>query len=62
VIPGDPEAPGITCHKFIQVVWRAKPENKTKSFTPKACPGTGIIGQLPDIARQARLFREIGIP
>lgn len=54
--PGDPVQPGITCHKFIQVVWRAKPENKSKPFTPKSCPGTGIIGQLGDLARQARLY------
>lgn len=53
--PGDPTKPGITCHKFIQVVWRAKPENKTAKFTPKDCPGTGVIGQLPNLARLAKL-------
>jgi hypothetical protein len=60
--PGNPEAAGITCHKFIQVVWRRDPANKDKPFTPKACPGTGVIGQLPDLSRQAKLFRAIGIP
>lgn len=47
--PGDPASPGITCHKFIQLVWRAKPENQSKAFTPKACPGTGIIDQFGDL-------------
>jgi N-acetyl-anhydromuramyl-L-alanine amidase AmpD len=60
--PGRPQDPGITCHKFIQEVWRKDPANAGKAFTAKACPGAGVIAQLGDLARQAKLFREIAIP
>lgn len=52
--PGDPTAAGITCHKFIQVVWRRDPANAKKKFTPKNCPGTDAIDQLPFLSLLAR--------
>jgi hypothetical protein len=52
--PGDPEKPGITCHRFIQEVYHKK--WPTKSLTWKACPGTGIIGQLPLLSSLAKTY------
>ena len=58
--PGDPTKACITCHRWIQTA--AKREIKAgrlaaMAITDKACPGTGIIGQLPEIAQRARAWK-----
>jgi hypothetical protein len=52
--PGDPEKPGITCHRFIQEVYHKKWPDKKLDF--KACPGSGIIGQLPLLSSLAKSY------
>jgi hypothetical protein len=50
---GDPTRPGITCHRFIQEAYhRLKPD---AAIEWRACPGDGIIGQLPDLLRLAKM-------
>ncbi|MBV9836361.1 MAG: N-acetylmuramoyl-L-alanine amidase [Alphaproteobacteria bacterium] len=60
--PGDPTKACITCHRFIQVA--AKREIKAGRLSPmditdKACPGTGIMGQLQEIANNARRWKAL---
>jgi hypothetical protein len=52
--PGDPEKPGITCHHFIQQVYHKKWPDRDITF--KACPGTGVIGQLPVLSSLAKTY------
>jgi hypothetical protein len=52
--PGYPEKPGITCHRFIQEVYHKKFPKEEVKF--KACPGSGIIGQLPVLLTLANTY------
>jgi hypothetical protein len=58
--PGDPTKACITCHRWIQTA--AKREIALHHIQPmtisdKACPGKGIIDELPEIAQQARIWK-----
>jgi heterodisulfide reductase subunit C len=55
--PGDPERPGITCHRFIQEVDHSKWPDKSLEW--RACPGTGIIGQLPLLSTLAKTYAAV---
>jgi len=51
---GDPRNPGITCHRFIQEAYhREFPDAKIEW---RACPGDGIIGQLPQLLTLANNY------
>jgi hypothetical protein len=51
---GDPEKPGITTHRFIQLEYLKRFPGQT--ITPKPCPGEKVIGQLADLERMAKLY------
>jgi hypothetical protein len=58
--PGDPTKPCITCHRFIQTAAKreiAAGRLAPMTITDKACPGSGIMGQLPQIAQSARRWK-----
>ena len=53
---GDPTRPGITCHRFIQLAYvKLFP---SKAITPKPCPGAGIIRQIPELVRLAKVYKQ----
>lgn len=52
--PGDPEKPGITCHRFIQEVYHKRWPSKSLEW--RACPGSGIIEQLPVLSSLANSY------
>lgn len=60
--PGDPQRACITCHRFIQVAAKreiAAGRMQPMTITEKACPGTGIMAQLPEIANNARRWKAL---
>ena len=59
--PGDPTKACITCHRYIQMAAKreiAAGRLLKMTITDKACPGTGVMGQMEEIASTARrLYR-----
>jgi hypothetical protein len=51
---GDPKRRGITCHRFIrEACHRASPDAK---IAWRACPGSGIIAQMPELLSLAMMY------
>ncbi len=51
---GDPKRPGITCHRFIQEAYHR--ESPSADIEWRACPGSGIIGQMPQLVSLATMY------
>ncbi|MCC7428220.1 MAG: N-acetylmuramoyl-L-alanine amidase [Alphaproteobacteria bacterium] len=61
---GDPEKPGVTCHRFIQEKWSKDPSVKKRVPYWRAlgasdwrnCPGPDIVARLPTIIMMANTY------
>jgi hypothetical protein len=52
---GNPELPGITTHRYIQLEYLKRFPGKT--ITPKTCPGKMVLAQLDLFTQLARMYR-----